>query len=182
MKVHDAILDDGAAPALAPGRLAPLERLAAGLNGALMAVSAVALLAAAAVLTQSVVVRYFLRQSTDWQDETSVMLLVCATFLSAAQVQARRGHVGIEALAGLLSPRVDRAMRMLVDAASLAFCAFFAWKSWTLAHEAWVEGTVTSSTFAPPLALPYGTMALGMTLLAAQIALQLGSQLAGRRA
>ena len=138
----------------------------------MMALSALCLLAAALVLTESVFVRYFLKATTDWQDETCIMLLVAATFLSASQVQALRGHVGIEALSEILSPAANALRRRAVDAASLAFCAFFAWKSWTLTHEAWADGTVTSSTFAPPLWIPYSIMAAGMSLLALQLALQ----------
>jgi TRAP-type C4-dicarboxylate transport system permease small subunit len=55
----------------------------------------------------------------------------------------------------------------------LAFCALFAWKSWTLLRDAWVDGQTTTSSWAPPLWIPYGLMALGMTLLALQLAVQL---------
>jgi len=61
---------------------------------------------------------------------------------------------------------------VLVDLMTLAFCAFFAWKSWTLFHEAWVDKMTTSSTFAPPLTIPYGLMAFGMSLLVVQLLLQ----------
>jgi TRAP-type C4-dicarboxylate transport system permease small subunit len=148
------------------------------INRLLILLCCLALIAAALVLTESVVVRYIFRETTDWQDETSVMLLVGATFLSAAYVQSVRGHVAIDALAGLLRPHWERRRQQLVDLLSLAFCGFFAWKSWTLTAEAIAEGTVTPSTFAPPLWIPYATMAAGMSLLALQILVQLGLSLA----
>jgi len=149
-----------------------LERAFALVNSVAMVIATVTLLAAAIILTESVFVRYFLKQTTDWQDEYSVMLLVATTFLSAAYVQSLRGHIGIEALDGVLSPKVNTFRKRTVDIVSLLFCAFFTWKSWTLTHEAWVDGQTTSSTIGSPLWIPYGTMAFGMTLLTLQILLQ----------
>lgn len=157
--------------------LAGLEKAMAALNRLIMFASAIALLCASCVLIESVVVRYFYKATTDWQDEMTVFLLVGATFLSSAHVQSLRGHVGIEALAGLLPEGVDHVRRLLIDLVSALFCGFFAWKSWTLTLEAWVDGTRTASTWEPPLAIPYSLMALGMTLLTLQIALQLAAAL-----
>ena len=140
-----------------------------------MVLGMLALLASAVILTSSVVTRYFLHASTDWQDEAAVFCLVGATFLCGAYVQDLRGHVGIEALAAILPPAADRVRRALVDLSCLAFCAFFAWKSWTLWHEAWVDKMTSSSSWAPPLAIPYGLMSVGMSLLALQILLQIAS-------
>lgn len=161
----------------APGRLAPLARSLASLNRAILAASMVALVVAALILTTGVVLRYFFHTATDWQDEAAVFLLVGATFLCGAHVQSLGGHVAIDALSGVLSARVNHVRRLCVEGVSAAFCAFFAWKSWTLCHEAWVEKQTTSSTWAPPLWIPYALMAAGMTLLAAQLALQLAVRL-----
>ena len=137
----------------------------------------VALLAAATVLTYSVVSRYLVKASTDWQDETAVFCLVGATFLCGAFVQSIRGHVGIEAISTLMSPAVNRLRQVGVDVMCALFCGFFSWKSWTLFHEAWVEHQTTSSSWAPPLAIPYGLMAAGMSLLTLQLLVQLSASL-----
>ena len=158
-------------PPVAP-ILAPLDRALRLFNRAALAVGMIALVASAAVLTYSVLSRYFFKAATDWQDEAAVFLLVGAVFLCGAFVQSFRGHVGIEAIASILPPSINRARMIFVDALTLAFCAFFAWKSWTLFHEAWVDKQTTSSTWAPPLSIPYGLMAVGMTLLALQALLQ----------
>ena len=143
--------------------------------------ASVALIAASVILSYSVVIRLLFLAPTYWQDEASVFLLVGATFMTAAYVQGRRGHVAIEALTALLPPAVNKARLLLVDLASFAFCAFFTWKSYVLLHEAWVEGHVSSSTWAPPMWIPYSVMTLGMGLLSVQIALQFICALAGGR-
>ena len=156
------------------------DRIIAVVNDVVVKVSSVALIAAGLVLTYSVIVRYFLKISTDWQDEMSVFLIVGAVFMSSAAVQALRGHVAIEAIVGLLPPRVNMIRQILVDVASLAFCGFFAWKSWTLLLEAVEEGFHSGSTWGPPLWIPYSLMAVGMTLLSIQILLQVVDELRHR--
>jgi len=159
--------------------VAALQRGLAFCNSIIVVVAGVALIAACIILSYSVLGRALFHSPNYWQDEAAVFLLVGATFMTAAYVQGQRGHIGIEAFIGLLPPVVNRARLWLVDAASFLFCAFFAWKSWTLAHEAWVDGQVSNSMWSPPLAIPYGLMAAGMTLLCLQILLQLMIPLGG---
>ena len=159
--------------------VAAFESALAFLNHIIVVVAAVALIAACAILSYSVLSRALYHAANYWQDEAAVFLLVGATFMTAAYVQGQRGHIGIEAFVGLLSPAANRIRLWLVDVASLLFCAFFAWKSWTLAHEAWADGQVSNSMWSPPLAIPYGLMACGMTLLCVQILLQIVIALTG---
>jgi len=161
-----------------PGLLGAFDRAMRLLNRVILALGGLCLVAACLVLTHSVVVRYLLKQPTEWQDEMAVFLIIGATFLSAAGVQAKRGHVAIEAVTGLLPPAANRVRLLLADVISLAFCLFFAWKSWSLDHEAWVDGQISQSTWGPPLWIPYTLMAAGMSLLCLQFALQIAEALA----
>ena len=181
--MHGPLPDQIDRPNVATGNtpLAALERMLAFCNNIIVFLSALALIAACGILSYSVLSRALFHSPNYWQDEAAVFLLVGATFMTAAYVQGQRGHIGIEAFIGLLSPTVNRIRLWLVDVASLLFCAFFAWKSWTLAHEAWVDGQVSNSMWSPPLAIPYVLMASGMTLLCVQLLLQLMIPLAGVR-
>jgi TRAP-type C4-dicarboxylate transport system permease small subunit len=148
------------------------DRLMSGMNKLMVLLGSLALVAASVILSYSVASRAFLGATTDWQDEAAVFCLVGATFLCGAYVQQIRGHVGISAVSTMLPKAINRLRVLVIDIASCVFCAFFAWKSWALFHEAWVDGQVTSSSWAPPLWIPYIMMSIGMTLLAFQILLQ----------
>ncbi len=179
--MHGPIPDRNDQSNVAPGNssVAAFEYALAFCNRVILILAALALIAACLVLTDSVIGRALFQSPNYWQDEMAVFLLVGATFMTAAYVQGQRGHIGIEAFVGLLPPMVNRIRLWLVDVASLLFCTFFAWKSWTLTNEAWVDGQVTNSMWAPPLAIPYGLMAIGMTLLCVQILLQVIIPLSG---
>jgi len=152
--------------------VAALQGLVAAINALVLRLAMVVLILTSCVLTYSVLTRYFLKSATDWQDEVAVFLLVGATFMTTAHVQSLRGHVGIEAVTGLLPAAVNRVRAALVDWVSAAFCLFFTWKSWALFHEAWTEGQTTASSFGAPLWIPYALMTVGMALLTLQLLVQ----------
>ncbi|MEH2474415.1 TRAP-type C4-dicarboxylate transport system permease small subunit [Nitrobacteraceae bacterium AZCC 2161] len=161
-----------AVPAM-PSPPSPLDML----DTALVWMSAAASIAAGVVLTYSVVVRHVLLWSPDWTDEVAVFLLVGATFLSTPYVQARRGHLGIGAVKGLLPPRWERARLVFVDLVCLTFAATFAWLCIQLLVEAVQNGEVSDSRWAPPLWFPYSLLACGMALLALRLLAQVVSGL-----
>ena len=177
--------EGGVAPetAVAPfenigGVLGKVTRVTDRINQEIMRLSTIALLAASCILTYSVLTRYFLKVSTDWQDEASVFLIVGSIFMCGGYVQSYRGHVGISALAAVLPAGVNRVRSFIIDVASFAFCSFFSWKSWAMFYEAYSEGQTTESTWAPPLWIPYGLLALGMTILSLQLLVQIPTHFA----
>ena len=175
MSTHGIDAASGAIPVADVPRMGALGLVQSGLDGinAVMAVlSAIAIATAGLVLTWEVAGRYFFSIPSDWQDELSIFLLIGATFASAAWIQARRGHVAIDALSHILPPAADRIRRIAADLLSLLFVSFFAWKSITLLLEAIDDGQTTPSAWGPPLWIPYGCMSAGMVLLAVQLLLQ----------
>ena len=111
--------DDTANAAARTGLTAALDRSLAVLNRIIVVFASLALVAACAILSYSVLSRALFKAANYWQDEAAVFLLVGATFMTAAYVQQNRGHIGIEAFVGLLSPLANKVRLWLVDAATL---------------------------------------------------------------
>jgi TRAP-type C4-dicarboxylate transport system permease small subunit len=145
--------------------LGVIDMLTQALNKVIVFTSTIAIASAGAILSWEATARYLFKIPSDWQDEVTIFLLVGATFMSCAWVQLSRGHIGIQALSGLLSPRVDWIRRILSDLMSALFCTFFSWKSWTLLLEAIEDHQISDSAFGAPLWIPYSSMAVGMSLL-----------------
>ena len=106
--MHGPLRDqnDHSNAAAATGLVAAFERGLAFCNNTIVAIAAVALIAACVILSDSVLGRALFHSPNYWQDEAAVFLLVGATFMTSAYVQGQRGHIGIEAFVGLLSPMV----------------------------------------------------------------------------
>jgi TRAP-type C4-dicarboxylate transport system permease small subunit len=166
---------------LLPGILGGLQRFLGIINAAITFVGGFALVGAALVLSYSVVTRYVFRWPTDWQDEMAVFLIIGACFMAAAAVQARRGHVAIEAFTGLLGAKANRLRLLLIDALSLLFCAYLTEKCLRMLHEVWAENQHTESSWGPPLWIPYGFIAIGLVLLCLQILIHILEALFAQR-
>ena len=115
------------------------------LNKCLVLLGSIALMAAALILTYSVVSRGLFHLANDWQDEAALFCLVGVTFMCSSYVQEKRGHIGISAIEGLLPHKVNQVRATVIDIISCLFFAFFSVKTWDLLVEAWVDGQVTNS-------------------------------------
>ena len=120
------------------------------------------------VVTQMVVMRYFLNASTIWQTEYVIFSLVAATFIGSPYVLLIRGHVNVELLPHYLGRRGRYLLALLASAGGLAFCLLLAWSGYELFHEALVNRWTTDTVWALPLWIPYLSLPIGIGLLSLQ--------------
>ena len=85
--------DDQTTAAARTGLAAALDRGLAVLNSIIVVFAALALIAACAILSYSVLSRALFHAANYWQDEAAVFLLVGATFMTAAYVPVSYTHL-----------------------------------------------------------------------------------------
>lgn len=143
-------------------------RLADGLSRLAGAFAILLLLAAILVVTQMVVVRYFLNGSTIWQTEFVTYALIAATFIGSPYVLLYKGHVNVDLLQTMATRPVRFGMQVLSGLLSIAFCTLLAWSGWSYFHEAWANSWTTETVWKLPLWIPLLPLPLGIGLLVLQ--------------
>ena len=149
---------------------APLPlRLARGLSVACGWIAASMVAAAIFVTCHMVFVRYVLRDSTIWQTECVIYLMIGATLIGLPYVQQRRGHVNVDLLPLMLPTKARFALAMLIQGLTIAIVGFMAYLSYDFWHEAWAWGERSDTLWGPPLWIPYAAMPLGFGLYLLQL-------------
>lgn len=154
-------------PAAEGPALRVLARLVAGLASAAMALAAAGLLLALALIGWAVVMRYVFNAAPAWVDEVVGFLLVAMVMLAAAQTLRRGEHIGVDLLAGQLSARGRRWVRVWAAVATLAVTAVLIINGWDTAMLARRLGLVTDGNLEWPtwwlmLLIPVGGCLLAL--------------------
>ena len=144
--------------------------------------AALCLGAACLVVCQMVFVRRVLDESTVWQTEFVTYAVVAATLIGSPYVLALRGHVNVDLLGQALGPRARRLLDVAAAGIGIAFCAVLAASGWRYFHEAWAEGWVTETVWAPPLWIVLLPLPLGVGMLTLQYVVDLAALATGRGA
>jgi len=125
-------------------------------------------LAMAAVVIVWMVTYRTLGNSTSWELELSIFLMVVSLFLASPYTLLTRGHVGVDLLAHYMSERNARRLNLVADGLGLVVCVFLAFVCFEFALEAYIKGDRTESVWAPPKWPLYAAMPIGFGLTALQ--------------
>lgn len=100
--------------------------------------------------------------------ESTMVLIV---FGALAFTQEKRGHIRVELLAQLFSPRMQSFLDMLTHSIALVFFALLAWYSFGELSYSWEIGEATMGTIRFPLYPARVLLSFGAVLLLLQLAL-----------
>lgn len=142
-------------------------------------VAAICLGAACIAVCHMVFVRYVLGASTIWQTEFVLYSVVAATLLGSPYVLAMGGHVNVDLVSHYLGPRARKVLRIFASTLGIVFCVVVASSGWNYYHEAWTEGWVTESVWAPPLSVIVLPLPLGLGLLVLQYIVDIACLITG---
>jgi TRAP-type C4-dicarboxylate transport system permease small subunit len=149
------------------------------LCAAAMAVAGLAAVVMMVLVTVEVLGRSFFNVSTLIADEMGSYLLVTLTFLGLAPTLRDGGFIRID----VYRDRARGRGRALLDACivvlAIGYTAALDWYLWDLAANSYRLGTTSIQVARTPLWIPQGIMAVGGTLLLAELLARLALVLAG---
>ena len=131
------------------------------------------------ITCQMIFVRGVLNQSTIWQTEAVVYLMVAATLLGLPYVQRLRGHVSVDLLPLALPKRMRRWVVALTLAGGIAVIAVMLYYGVELWHIAYSRNWKSDTVWGVPLWIPYLAMPVGFLIYLIQLCVDLFAVLAG---
>ncbi len=145
-------------------------RLFVRVNAVLSHVSALLIALMMLTVVYDVIARLAFRAPTLWVIDINEYLLVYVTFIPAAWILLRDGHVKVEIVVSRLQPRTQRVMGVVTDLMGLFYCAILTWQGWLVAWAALEKGYRFSTALSFPqfpvfVIIPLGAAWLGLAFL-----------------
>lgn len=132
--------------------------------------SVAAVIFAMLVIIYEVAARYIFRWATIWEVEAAIMATIFVTFVGAVFTLKNNAHVTMDDIVlPYLKPKVRQWVRLITWILSLVFCVILAYKSWQMFWEAFSLGWKSETIWAPPLAIPYSFLAVGVSIMCLQL-------------
>ena len=146
---------------------------------AAMAVAGLAAVVMMLLVTVEVLGRSFLNVSTMIADEMGSYLLVALTFLGLAPTLRGGGFIRIDVYRRRARGRPLAILDACIVLLAIAYAATLDWYLWGLTANSYRLGTTSIQVARTPLWIPQGIMAVGGTLLLAELLSRLALVLAG---
>jgi TRAP-type C4-dicarboxylate transport system permease small subunit len=135
-------------------------------NAACMAIACVLIGAIALLTVWEAITRYFLRQPATWTYPVSSYLLVYSIYLALAYTLQKGGHVSVDVVVEMASPRVRRWLDRVGHVLGLGFVLVFLVQSVRITSRQMAEGQRDISALAIPIGTISAALPIGLTLLA----------------
>ena len=132
------------------------------------AVAAAGLFLVATLVVSWMVFFRALGNSTFWEIEFAIYVMVAAIFLGSPYCLKTGGHVSIDLIPSWLSGRGLKTYNVVIAVVGCAVCLMLAWLGGQLAWKAWMSGETTGSLWRPPTWPLYASMPVGLILTALQ--------------
>lgn len=160
----------------------PVLRIVNRLSEIVGVIAALMIVVAVGITCQMIYVRGVLNQSTVWQTEAVIYLMIGATMLGLPYVQRVRGHVNVDLLPLMLPSTLRRGLAVLCLVLTLATMLVMVYYGFELFHFAWSRGWGSGTVWNPPLWIPYVAMPIGFGLYFIQLAIDLWAVVIGEDA
>lgn len=132
-----------------------------------------------AVTCEMIFVRGVLNQSTIWQTEAVVYMMVTATLLGLPYVQRLRGHVNVDLLPMLLPRRARTMLIVLTLVASIVVIGVVVYHGSHMWYEAYSRNWRSDTVWGVRLWIPYLAVPVGFGLYLLQLLADLYSVVVG---
>ena len=132
------------------------------------AVFAALLLAAATLIITWMVLYRAMGNSTYWETELAIYLIISAVLIGSPYCLKTRGHIGVDLVSEFLSKKGKARLARVIALVGLAVCLYLAWKGLGLTIESFEKNEHSGSMWNPPRWPLYLTMPVGLGLTALQ--------------
>ena len=131
--------------------------------------SAGMIMLAVLITCQMIFIRFVLNGSTVWQTEMVVYLMIAATLIGLPYVQRMRGHVNVDLIPIMCSPRLRYYLSLFTLSLSSAIVVVMLYYGYDYWHIAWARGWTSDTIWAVRLWIPYSALPIGFSLLLLQL-------------
>lgn len=140
----------------------------------------VLLVAIMLAVSVKIIFRYFLHEALVGVDEIAEISMLYLTFLGAAWLLRRGGHITIDLLFARLKPKTQARLNITTSVFGLFISLILVWYGTTATVSFWQRGILTPTILEVPRALIIGIIPVGSLLLALQFLRRAWANLTGK--